>query len=72
MAYGSAEGLGGFKLGAEGLGKAKEGMSAWDALISQSEFSPFMGDKKKAVAKAVDSWKNPVWDAAGSYTGDIS
>ena len=70
MAYAGAVGLSGF--GKEALLAGGDKMSAWDALISQPEFAPFMGAKEEGVKKAVDPWKNPVWDAAGSYTGDIS
>lgn len=45
MAYGAAEGLGGF--GKEALLAGGDKMSAWDALMSQSELSPFMGDREK-------------------------
>jgi len=64
MAYGAAEGLGGFKLGAEGLGKTTGGMSAWDSLMSQPEFSPFMGSKEKAA----DPWSSPVWAEQATST----
>ena len=64
MAYGAAEGLGGFSKDA--LLASGDKMSAWDALISQSEFSPFMNKGKE---KAATIATGDVWDPSTGMKG---
>ena len=63
MAYGAAEGLGGF--GKEALLASGDKISAWDALMSQSELSPFMGSREKAATIATGD----VWDPSTGMKG---
>ena len=68
MAYGAAEGLGGF--GKDALLASGDKMSAWDALISQSEFSPFMGGKEKAGTEALKvGGSNPLGGLSSNFGG---